>query len=131
MCGFPSSGKSTRSREIMDFFKLKTPDCNVHVINDETLGLQKSIYSNSQSEKLARGELLSAVQRNLTKNDIVIVDALNYIKGFRYQLYCTSREVGTSQCTVFCMISQDEALERNRKMGKNAYDEKTFNELIW
>jgi protein KTI12 len=40
------------------------------------------------------------LQRNLTKNSIVIVDALNYIKGFRYQMYCVAREAGVRVATV-------------------------------
>jgi protein KTI12 len=37
---------------------------------------------------------------------ILIVDALNYIKGFRYQLYCAAREFKLRVCTVgFSAIS--------------------------
>lgn len=43
---------------------------------------------------------MSAVERFLTKDDIVIVDAMNYIKGFRYQLYCLARAIGTPHCVV-------------------------------
>jgi len=31
---------------------------------------------------------------------IVILDSLNYIKGFRYQLYCAAKEAGVRVCTV-------------------------------
>jgi protein KTI12 len=44
--------------------------------------------------------MLSAVERLLTKDDIVIADGLNYIKGFRYQLYCIARAIGTPHCVV-------------------------------
>jgi protein KTI12 len=40
------------------------------------------------------------VQRSLAKEAIVIVDAMNYIKGSRYQMYCEAREVGVRTCTV-------------------------------
>jgi tRNA uridine 5-carbamoylmethylation protein Kti12 len=30
----------------------------------------------------------------------VIVDSLNYIKGFRYQMYCAARELKARVCTV-------------------------------
>jgi protein KTI12 len=51
-------------------------------------------------EKKARGALLSAVERLLNRDTIVIADALNYVKGFRYQLYCVARAVSTPHCTV-------------------------------
>lgn len=49
--------------------------------------------------------MLSAVERVLSKDDIVIADGLNYIKGFRYQLYCIARAIGTPHCVVWkCKI---------------------------
>ena len=57
-------------------------------------------YSDSRSEKSARGTLFTAIQRSLGRNNIVIVDSLNYIKGFRYQMYCAAREMKVRVCTV-------------------------------
>jgi protein KTI12 len=54
----------------------------------------------SRSEKLARAALFTAVQRQMGRDTILIVDALNYIKGFRYQLYCAAREFKLRVCTV-------------------------------
>lgn len=51
-------------------------------------------------EKPQRGALFSAVQRNLNSDTIVIADGLNYIKGFRYQMYCLAREVSARVATV-------------------------------
>jgi protein KTI12 len=36
----------------------------------------------------------------MNKDTIVILDSLNYIKGFRYQLYCAAKEAGVRVCTV-------------------------------
>lgn len=58
------------------------------------------ISSDSHSEKPARGALFTAVQRALALDKIVILDSLNYIKGFRYQLYCAARESKVRICTV-------------------------------
>ena len=58
----------------------------------------------SQSEKMARGALYAAIQRLLSLDTIVIVDALNYIKGFRYQMYCAAREMKLRFCTVQYMF---------------------------
>jgi hypothetical protein len=56
--------------------------------------------SDSRQEKPARATLLSAVQRSLNRDTIVIVDAMNYIKGSRYQMYLTARELSCRVCTV-------------------------------
>jgi protein KTI12 len=56
----------------------------------------------SRSEKPARGLLFTTVQRELAMDKIVIVDAPNYIKGFRYQMYCAARENKIRVCTVSC-----------------------------
>ena len=54
----------------------------------------------SRLEKPARSALFTATQRSMNKDTIVILDSLNYIKGFRYQLYCAAKEAGVRVCTV-------------------------------
>lgn len=55
-------------------------------------------------EKVVRSDLKSEVVRNLNKTDLVIFDAGNYIKGYRYEVYCATKAARVSQCTVFCAI---------------------------
>ena len=43
---------------------------------------------------------MTAVQREMSPDTIIILDSLNYIKGFRYQLYCAAREMKLRTCTV-------------------------------
>lgn len=64
------------------------------------LGVSRSVYHTAKAEKDARAEEHSAVKRLLSRNDIVIADGLNYIKGFRYQLYCDAKEQKTPSCVV-------------------------------
>lgn len=40
------------------------------------------------------------VKRALGRDSIVIVDGMNYIKGWRYQLWCESKSAGTTCCVV-------------------------------
>lgn len=54
----------------------------------------------SISEKSGRANIYSAVTRNLGTDTIVICDSPNYIKGFRYQMYCAAREAHARVCTV-------------------------------
>jgi len=44
--------------------------------------------------------LMSSVERLLNKDTVVIADAMNYIKGFRYQLYCLAKQLRTPHCIV-------------------------------
>ena len=45
------------------------------------------------------GSLKSAVDHRLSAESVVVLDSLNYIKGFRYELYCSTR---TFLRTVWC-----------------------------
>jgi protein KTI12 len=58
------------------------------------------VTADSRAEKPARAALLTAVQRQLGQNTILILDGMNYIKGWRYQLYCAARELKIRTCTV-------------------------------
>jgi protein KTI12 len=48
MCGIPSSGKTSRSNQIMQYFinRFSNEDKtnSVHLINDESLGIDKDSY---------------------------------------------------------------------------------------
>ena len=58
----------------------------------------------SRQEKDTRGTLKSEVDRWLTKDNLVVLDSLNYIKGFRYELYCISRALSSPHCVVCTTI---------------------------
>ena len=51
--------------------------------------------------------MMSAIQRAIGKNKIVIVDSMNYIKGFRYQLYCEAKALQTPSCVVSIPVCAD------------------------
>ncbi|TPX59807.1 hypothetical protein PhCBS80983_g02179 [Powellomyces hirtus] len=127
MCGTPLSGKTTRAQslkaELETYLASYTPPppeppsgttnrpsvaipitSNVVLLNEESLGIDKAMaYESAHEEKKARGALISAVERHLSRDTIIICDSLNYIKGFRYQLYCIARALGTPSCTVYCI----------------------------
>ncbi len=71
------------------------------------------IYNSAALEKTARGAELSAIKRALSKDTIVIADDLNYIKGFRYQLWCEAKAAGTRCCVVHCAAREDEVRKWN------------------
>ncbi|KAJ1878689.1 kti12, chromatin associated, partial [Coemansia sp. RSA 486] len=128
---------STRAAELKRMFeeRLSQPEnkhrrLNLHIISDSSLGFDHQTYASPRDEKNARGALLSAVERLVSKDDIVIADTPNYIKGLRYQLYCIAREVATTHCVVYCAISVDEARKINQRRGAQAYSEQLFDELV-
>lgn len=50
---------------------------------------------------MARAALKAAVERAVTKDTTVIADGLNYIKGYRYELYCVVRSAGSTHVCLF------------------------------
>ncbi|KAK6199165.1 chromatin associated protein KTI12 [Scheffersomyces amazonensis] len=132
--GFPSSGKSTWAKKLQvaleeRILKAQQSDevgKNYKVIyhSDETLGISHDAYKDSNLEKQARGNQLSAVKRDLSRTNFVILDSLAYIKGFRYQLFCEAKGVVTPHCVIHVLCSREKCLEWN-----NTWDEELINQL--
>jgi protein KTI12 len=76
---------------------------------------KSSLVVDSKCEKNARGSLKSFTERNTTSQTWVIADSLNYIKGYRFELFCIARAAGTSHCCVR-RIYQIFCLTRNKKV---------------
>lgn len=49
---------------------------------------------------MSRGAIRAAVETALDKKTIVVLDALNYIKGSRYELFCKAKAESTTYCVV-------------------------------
>ena len=118
LVGYPCSGKTSFGNILKEFFATNFShqySCII-LINEDTLHMsnRSDNYSNASSEKLVREALKSAVSTSLSVNSIVIVDSLNYIKGFRYELYCIARAMGTLSVTVWVECDNDLSLQWNR-----------------
>ncbi|XP_055484779.1 protein KTI12 homolog [Psammomys obesus] len=102
-CGLPSSGKSRRTEELRR--ALAGDGRAVYVVDDASvLGARDpAVYGDSAGEKALRAALRAAVERRLSRQDVVILDSVNYIKGFRYELYCLARAARTPLCLVYCV----------------------------
>jgi protein KTI12 len=102
MVGVPCAGKSTRALQIAKYLT-EEKKMDVHIVNEELLGLNKAdYYKDPQQEKILRASLKSNVEKLIDPSRVVILDSLNYIKGYRYELYCLARNVQTNIVTVFC-----------------------------
>ncbi|XP_012578215.1 PREDICTED: protein KTI12 homolog [Condylura cristata] len=102
-CGLPYCGKSRRAELLRG--ALAAEGHTVYVVDDAAvLGAEDAtVYSDAAREKALRGALRAAVERRLSRHDVVILDSLNYIKGFRYELYCLARAARTPLCLVYCV----------------------------
>lgn len=99
--GGPCSGKTTIATKLKEYIS-KEKNKEVILINEEALSLNKQAsYSDSTAEKILRANLKSEVEKHLDDNVVVILDSMNYIKGYRYELHCLARNFKTRHCTVF------------------------------
>lgn len=139
--GYPSSGKTKRTNELANYFRGR--DKVVHIVS-ENLAIPKAgfakneYFSDSQKEKIVRSDLKSEAIRLLTKDNVVILDAGNYIKGknfnyilrtfclkhfisvgYRYELYCASKAARSTQCTIYCAIPSESAWAFNQQRTAN------------
>ncbi|KAH8596927.1 RNA polymerase II Elongator complex associated protein-like protein Kti12 [Bisporella sp. PMI_857] len=131
--GYPTSGKSHRAAQLHAYLQDRisslpnthpSSSLRVHLISDHTLSIPRTVYnleskdvherSNNSSEKDARATIYAAVKRVLSNKDIVILDHANYIKGWRYQLYCEAKAVRTPHCVVHVGTAVDQAREVNQ-----------------
>ncbi|MBN3280868.1 KTI12 protein, partial [Polyodon spathula] len=131
MCGFPCSGKSRRTQELKEYI-LKNTDRKVHVVGDETVGIeQNSVYADSQKEKNLRGELRADVERKVNKDDVVILDSLNYIKGYRYELFCLIKHAQTPHCLIYCLTTPDDSSAwNNNRACEKQYTQQILDALV-
>ncbi|XP_014214937.1 protein KTI12 homolog [Copidosoma floridanum] len=135
MTGIPSSGKTTRTKELREFFETKKGK-KVEIIDEEEM-IKKamfdknSYFADSVKEKLIRGDIKSNVQRLISPTDILIIDGSNYIKGYRYELYCTSKQYKITQCTVQCDSPVEYAWLCNEKRPDcEQYSREIFDGLV-
>ncbi|XP_030022385.2 protein KTI12 homolog [Manduca sexta] len=129
ICGTPVSGKTIRAIELKEFFENKH-NKKVEIVNEDEaiikLGYDKnSTYLDSQKEKRVRGYLKSEVLRLIGKDNVVILDGSNYIKGFRYELYCASKASKSTQCTVYTIRDYEEAWEANKLRCEDVKEEES------
>ncbi|KAM5540260.1 hypothetical protein V8D89_006079 [Ganoderma adspersum] len=136
--GFPCSGKSGRVEQLRARLEARFkdplyegPQLKVVVVGDDTLNISRNVYNDGRAEKPARGSLFTAVQRQMGQDTILIVDSMNYIKGFRYQMYCAAREHKLRVCTVFVVATQDQCKEWNAgRDDECAYAPETLENLL-
>ena len=106
----------------------------LHHIDDQSLGLSRHVYATAKAEKDARATFSSAIKRILGPDVIVVADGMNYIKGFRYQLYCEAKAVQTPSCVVHVGTPVEKCREFNNDALTNVtggYESEIFDNLVF
>ncbi|KAI5863149.1 chromatin associated protein KTI12 [Durotheca rogersii] len=106
--------------------KSSAPKYRLHLISDQTLSIPRTAYdlsaapgahtrSANADEKDARASVYGAVKRVLSDRDIVVLDGLNYIKGWRYQLFCEAKAARTPSCVLQVGCERERARRVNEE----------------
>lgn len=132
ICGYPSSGKSTVCGKLKDYMQ-NVMNKNVVVVNENHITDEKKneIYADSRQEKPVRSALRGDVERHISRENIVILDGLNYIKSFRYELFCLIKAEKTLHCIVQCGYPTEKCWEMNEMRPESErYTKEIFDGLV-
>ncbi|XP_044492812.1 protein KTI12 homolog [Mangifera indica] len=134
VCGQPSSGKSRAALCLAEALKESEVKETVRIIDETSFHLDRNqSYANMTAEKNLRGVLRSEVDRSVSKDNIIIVDSSNSIKGYRYELWCLARGAGIRYCVLYCDVEEAHCREWNegrRQKGEPTYDYNIFEDLV-
>ncbi|PLN85825.1 chromatin associated protein KTI12 [Aspergillus taichungensis] len=140
LTGYPCSGLTYRAHQLSAALQeaqqtlfdtgvlppTKTP-YKIHVVSTHNNSDHpRTVYDNARSEKQTRGVAYTRARRLLGRDSIVILDGMNYIKGYRYQLWCEAKALGTSCCVVHvgtpidqCIANNEARLQRKEQQSKS------------
>eukprot|EP01083_Nonionella_stella_P198500 728742_1 len=150
LCGHPCAGKTTAAVRLKTYIEnsmadetkessqssvssssLGKQDTQVVLVNEEALSIDRSCsFGDSTAERQTRGLLRAEAERHLSPRSIIILDSLNNIKGFRYELFTRAKASNTTLCVVYCDTSIETCRERNNARTSNKYPEEIFEDLV-
>ncbi|PLB53408.1 putative RNA polymerase II Elongator complex associated protein Kti12 [Aspergillus steynii IBT 23096] len=126
LTGFPCSGLTHRAQQLASalestqstLFKSGTipaskPRYKINVVSTHDASHPRTVYDHARTEKEARGVAYTRAKRLLGKDSFVILDGMNYIKGYRYQLWCEAKALGTTCCVVHVGTPVDQCVANN------------------
>jgi protein KTI12 len=131
MTGHPGAGKSTLAEKIRTIALEHHGDSIAHtviIVDDDTVcpGIpMDASYGTSLAEKKTRGALKAAFDRVVASHPsaLIILDSLNYIKGFRYELFCISKAASQKHCVLWVLNeTPPECNKTGGRYGKELYD---------
>lgn len=130
VCGEPCTGKSTVSQKLAEY--LKENGHNAIIVGGKSLGY--GVDAVTGEDDTTRALLRSSVEREIAHSGtVVICDAPNEVRGFRYELHCISKARATPCCTIYCTVPDTVADEWNKKQGADGntpkYDADTLKDM--
>jgi protein KTI12 len=135
LTGHPSAGKTTLAKRIAERAVLQPQIEDAIIINEESTcpdSTQAECYQDSHAEKKTRGALKAALDRHVSdpkhNKTLILLDSLNYIKGFRYELHCMSKAAKTRHGVVWVLNSVARASEWNH--AHSTYPPELFHALV-
>ncbi|PYI22823.1 chromatin associated protein KTI12 [Aspergillus violaceofuscus CBS 115571] len=140
LTGYPCSGLSYRANQLATqleatqdelyaagVFPETKPRFKVHVVPTHDPSHPRTVYDQARTEKESRGVAYARAKRALGKDSFVILDGMNYIKGYRYQLWCEAKALKTSSCVVHvgtpieqCVKNNEARIQRQAAEGAGA-----------
>uniref|UniRef100_A0A803JEH2 Protein KTI12 homolog n=1 Tax=Xenopus tropicalis TaxID=8364 RepID=A0A803JEH2_XENTR len=137
MTSLPTSGgrNTQREREGWDLHCY----CRILLVNhsyDHFLWEHENTRPALISAREQRGCLCSSdsnyiFKRKLNKEEVVILDSPNYIKGYRYELFCLIKHVQTPHCLIHCITAPEISSTWNQNRDKNEqYNQEIFDALV-
>uniref|UniRef100_A0A914CE64 Protein KTI12 homolog n=1 Tax=Acrobeloides nanus TaxID=290746 RepID=A0A914CE64_9BILA len=130
--GGPACGKTTIVDRIVKYFEERQFSKIVIIKDDQGLNFNRAHYNDSHKERMHRNALRSEVQKHLSKETLVICDALNYIKGFRYELFCIAKQSQTTYAVLLCDSNVETSQFLNAgKLESESYPEEKIEELYF
>mmetsp|Transcript_20345 Transcript_20345/g.31415 ORF Transcript_20345/g.31415 Transcript_20345/m.31415 type:complete len:431 (-) Transcript_20345:227-1519(-) len=156
LTGHPCVGKSTFALKLKERALLHKSKSIQHVaiVNEESACPDQTIascYADSRCEKSTRSALKAQFDREVAKaasssksssnakgsfdsHTLVILDSLNYIKGYRYELHCISKAAGERHGVVWLLNGASVAKEwnsnRRKVLGDACFTDQAMDELM-
>ncbi|KAL3666980.1 hypothetical protein V7S43_007925 [Phytophthora oleae] len=129
VCGIPAAGKTTVASVLVSHLQRQLPNEEVVCISPAMVNVDKTQgYADSRAEKNTRSALKAAVEKVLNPKTIVVLNALNYTKGERYELFCKAKAESTTYCVIYVDTPVEVALQRNAER-EETFDLKLLEEL--
>ncbi|KAJ5153492.1 uncharacterized protein N7482_009970 [Penicillium canariense] len=129
LTGYPCSGLTYRANQLASLIEKAQDELfasaetaspvvlksryKVHVVSSHDKSHPRNVYDHARTEKEARGVAYARAKRVLTRDSIVILDGMNYIKGWRYQLWCEAKAANTTCCVVHVGTPVDQCIANN------------------
>eukprot|EP00892_Ulva_mutabilis_P006149 jgi/Ulvmu1/3906/UM018_0128.1 len=129
IAGYPCSGKSGVASIVEETIKDAGGDVQL-VSENDLFSDRNKCYATLVEEKNTRARIRSETDRRLTKSTTVILDALNFVKGYRYELWCLARAAGTKCCVLLVDTPIDTCRQWNAaRPSEEAYSPEVFDDL--